>query len=167
MEIYQSVYAPILEINIDGSPIEIGFDQSGAIPGADGRSIEMRQFEGSVQWRNVGDTVWIELFDLDTLVVSGNTEIKTISASVAALADDSSFLILLDGTSAAVTYTIDPALWEKKRVKIRCIDATNEVKVAVSAGVIELQGGDDVTSVDMLRRDTFDIYSDGSKIIIL
>lgn len=168
IEVYQTLIAPILEIGFNGQKTEMFIDQTGrGVPGVDGRSIEMQQIDGLVQWRNVGASEWNNLFDLSTIVITSDTDIRPVLSSRNATADDVNYLLLLDGTTEAVTLTINPALWPKKQVRIRCIDITNEVKIAVSTGVIESESGSDVTELNMLRRQTFEVYSDGLKLIIL
>lgn len=169
MEVYQIIYAPVLEIYQNGSVNELVIDQSGAgRPGLDGRSVEMRVFGSVVQWRRIGDALWTNLFDVASIVVTPNTDFVVYNANATATPPDSNKIVLLDGTSVAVTYLIDPVLFANKSWKIRCINDTNTVKIAVSSpAIIEAQDGSDQLDVQLLKRETLTIISDGTKIIIL
>lgn len=90
---------------------------------------------------------------------------KTVAASAAAVAGDEFKLIELDGSAAAVIYTIDPALFTGMTMIVRSKDDTLGTTVAQSAGNIELMNGENQTSVQLLARESIDLYSDGVKLV--
>lgn len=93
--------------------------------------------------------------------------VVTYSANQAAQQLDKQRLVMLNGLSGSVTYTINPANFEGATLEIRCKDDTNTVQISVSSGAIESKTGVNETTIQLLKRETVRLYSDGTNLIML
>jgi hypothetical protein len=105
--------------------------------------------------------VTVDLSNYQTLT----TAEALIQADTTADVSHKGKLIELDGSLAAVTFTIDPALFTGYTLKIRCSDATNIVTVAAASGTLELESGDTPTSIELQAKQNLKLFSDGTKLI--
>jgi hypothetical protein len=95
-------------------------------------------------------------------IKEGDVANVSYTASTAATLADVGKVVFLDGTSAAVTYTINPATFNKKAFTLICKNATNTVKVAASSGTINGQ-----TEYQLMDYESVTIYSDGTNMYIV
>src|SRR5690349_13424881 len=68
---------------------------------------------------------------------SGFNDVVIVNNSRAAIASDSSKIILLDGSEGPVDYTINPSTMNRRTFRIKCIDNTNRCRVIPSSGTID------------------------------
>jgi hypothetical protein len=83
-------------------------------------------------------------------------------------ADYGDFLkfIAIDASVGDVTYTIEPSSFTGLTLNIQCKDATGDFAGIVEAatGNIQLKNGLDVTTVRLMKRETINLYSDGTNL---
>lgn len=94
----------------------------------------------------------------------GSTEkdFVLIQASRAALASDAGKVIMLDGSLAAVDYTIDPVTMALKEFQTICINNTNRVR-SLPAGLATINGA---SEIEYNPYDKATIYADGANLFI-
>lgn len=85
-----------------------------------------------------------------------------IQASRAALASDAGKVIMLDGSLAAVDYTIDPVTMALKEFQTICINNTNRVR-SLPAGLATINGA---SEIEYNPYDKATIYADGANLFI-
>lgn len=85
-----------------------------------------------------------------------------IQASRAALASDAGKVIMLDGSLAAVDYTIDPVTMALKEFQTICIDNTNRVR-SLPSGLSTINGA---SEIEYNRYDKATIWADGNNLYI-
>lgn len=91
-----------------------------------------------------------------------NRTIVTYSANQSALATDPGKYVLLSGASTTVNYLINPASFTGKTIRIKCIDATNTVKITLSSGTI-----DGFSEMQLLLNDVRWVTSDGTNLFVV
>ena len=82
--------------------------------------------------------------------------------------EDADKMIELNASDLATELTIDPALFTKKTLRIRCDDDINGASIQTTAGPIELTSGVDIpalTPLNLYKRENILLYSTGAKLI--
>ncbi|HYH03627.1 MAG TPA: hypothetical protein VEC37_11030, partial [Bacillota bacterium] len=95
-------------------------------------------------------------------IKTGDVDNVTYTSNTSASAADVGKIVFLDGTSSAVTYSIAPASFNKKRIVIVAKNTTNTVKIFPSTGLIN-----GLAEYQLTAPESITIYSDGTNLWIL
>jgi hypothetical protein len=86
----------------------------------------------------------------------------TYTSNQSAQNSDRGKVIFLDGSSNAVTYTINPSSFSNNVFIIYCLNASNTVKVAPSSGTINGS-----SEYQLVQNEAVTVYSDGTNLFII
>jgi hypothetical protein len=97
-----------------------------------------------------------------------NTLTVLVTETMAALSSHLGKLILIDASGGDLTYTINPSTFAGYVIRIKRIDSSsNAATIAQSSGNMELNNGQDQSSVTLQPREEINLYSYSSKLIQL
>ena len=95
-------------------------------------------------------------------IAAGKFGINTYTSNTSASSGDIPKYVFLSGASGTVNYQINPASFTDETFAIKCIDATNTVKITLSSGTI-----DGLSELQLVLNQTVWVTSNGTNLYIV
>lgn len=95
-------------------------------------------------------------------IAAGKSGVNTYTSNTTASSGDIPKYVILSGASGTVNYEINPATFTGQTFAIKCIDATNTVKITLTSGTI-----DGLSELQLIQWQTVWVTSDGTNLLIV